>query len=85
MESKGKLYVKIANVYVECTETIEDLQNKIKELESEISQLKIKLETKPIRTINSFDKCDKCGGYKEHFGKNTYLCRNCGTQWTRIS
>ena len=33
MEYKGKLYAKISNKYIECTKTVEDLENRAKELE----------------------------------------------------
>lgn len=32
MEYKGKLYAKIAGKYIECTESIQDLENKIEQL-----------------------------------------------------
>jgi len=34
MEYKGKVYAKINGKYIECTQTVEDLEAKIKELES---------------------------------------------------
>ena len=37
MKYKGKVYAKINGKYIECTQTVADLENKIKELESQLA------------------------------------------------
>ena len=39
MEYKGRLYAKINGKYIECTETVQDLEDKIKYLESRVNKL----------------------------------------------
>ena len=39
MEYKGKLYAKINGKYVECTESVQDLENQIEELKNQINIL----------------------------------------------
>jgi len=37
MKYTGKVYAKINGRYLECTQTVDDLENKIKELESQLA------------------------------------------------
>ena len=44
MEYKGKLYAKINGKYIECTESVEQLENRIKELENQKRKLEFMVE-----------------------------------------
>jgi len=37
IDYKGKLYAKVGSKYIECTETIQDLENKIEKLKLELA------------------------------------------------
>ena len=37
MNYKGKLYAKINGKYIECTQTVQDLENEIKSLKKQVS------------------------------------------------
>lgn len=65
MEYKGKVYAKIGGKYIECTQTIEDLENEIKEYKERIDLYKGCFEK--FIPINKWDEATrflsvgKCG------------------------
>lgn len=44
MEYKGKVYAKINGRYIECPETIQDLEDKIKRLEGDVKFLQFLID-----------------------------------------
>ena len=54
MEYKGKLYAKVGGKFIECTETVQQLESRIKELESE--------KICSCGTPSVIHKCKNCNG-----------------------
>ena len=86
MEYKGKLYAKIGGRYIECTESVEDLENKIKILEQEVKQLQVNLKLSNQSETNEphYDKCEKCGGRMKQIDRNTHQCNDCYNTWNNF-
>ena len=77
MEYKGKLYAKVGGKYIECTETVEQLESRIKELENEKST---ELITKHEDSFYE-ETVTKCCGVGMITNEN--FCTNCGRKIMR--
>ena len=66
MEYKGKVYAKINGKYIECTETVQQLEDKISKLESALENQEIINEEKDNDVLADIIRCPKCGGENEY-------------------
>ena len=66
MEYKGKVYAKINGKYIECTETVQQLEDKISKLESALENQEIINEEKGNYVLVDVIRCPKCGGENEY-------------------
>jgi hypothetical protein len=75
MKYKGKLYAKINGKYIQCTESVEQLENRIKELENYTTEL---------ITVKDFgfpEQMVECCGFGGITTEN--YCPNCGRKIIR--
>ena len=80
MEYKGKLYAKVCGKYIECTETVEQLESRIKELESEKSTELITEKEDYYGAMTNITTT-KCCGIGPITNEN--FCPNCGRKIVR--
>ena len=80
MEYKGKLYAKVGGKYIECTETVEQLESRIKELEQTIENMKA-IAGEKIESINVVSSVDYTTELIQRSGNLThdywYYCQEC--------
>jgi len=80
MEYKGKLYAKINGKYIQCTESVEQLESRIKELENNTTELSDVFS-------NEYGYIMECNSCKYHFSTDFQsqfnYCPNCGRKIIR--
>lgn len=76
MEYKGKLYAKVNGKYIECTETVQQLESRIKELENNTTEL-----IEYIDDERDFCYKTKCCDVQLTVSHN--FCPNCGRKIIR--
>ena len=79
IEYKGKLYAKINGKYIQCTESVEQLERRIKELENNTTEL---IHRSGDLTHDYWYYCQEC---LENFemDNNYNYCPNCGRKIIR--